>query len=207
MNDPVANAQLELACRLGVLDDLVEALEDGADIDCNGGAPLFFAVQAGDPAIVSALLERGADVSCYELDASADDVIERLMAMVPARPERAVSSGGMAELDAKMLRAFHRMISNKGLAEPIKKGRLEEYEAFHKGLGSIAAEECQAVVSEFFQLIKPTEGNSEAVAAALADPANSEKLAELGERYSQASEDEQPGDLLKDYLKERKKIA
>ncbi|MGI9239739.1 MAG: DMP19 family protein, partial [Verrucomicrobiales bacterium] len=207
MNDPVANAQLELACRLGVLDDIVEALEDGADINCNGNSPIFFAVQAGDPTVVAALLERGADVSCFELDAKADDVLERLMAMVPAKPEPSGSSGGMVELDAKMLRAFHRMISNKGLAEPIKKGRLDEYEAFRKGLGSIAAEDCQALVSEFLELIKPAQDDAEAVAAILDDPANAEKLAELGERYLKAGEDEQPGELLKDYLKERKKIA
>ena len=110
-------------------------------------------------------------------------------------------------MDAKMLRAFHRMISNKGFAEPVKKGRLGEYEAFRKGLGSIAAEDCQALVSEFLELVKPAQDDAEAVAAILSDPANAEKLAELGERYLHASEDEQPGELLKDYLKERKKIA
>ena len=208
MSDPVANAQLELACRLGLLDDLIEALEDGADINCNGHSPLFFAVQHGHRELLATLVERGADVSCFELEAGAvDEVVERLMAMAPKSDAGEAPVAGMAELDAKMIRAFDRMIRNKGLAEPIKKGRLGEYESFCQGLGSLAAEECQAVVREFLDLVKASADDDAEAASRLTDPPIASQLAQLGERYVRVSETEAPGELLKDYLKERKKIS
>lgn len=214
MNDPMANAQLELACRIGSLDDIIEALEDGADINCNGSSALFFAVQNGDRAVVKILVERGADVSCFELDgAQSDELVEQLMAMVPDSGQQKKPGEGMVELDAKMLRAFDRMIRNKGFAEPINQGRHDDYEAFCEGLRCVAAEECHVIACEFLELIKlvAAEGADAdpdaAISAFLNDPENAERLADLGERYAKASEDEQPGELLKDYLKERKKIA
>lgn len=206
MSDPVANAQLELACRLGLLDELVEALEDGADINCNGHSPLFFAVQHGHRALLAALVERGADISSFELEAGeVDEVVESLMAMAPSSDNGDAPVAGMAELDAKMIRAFDRMIRQKGFAEPVKKGRQGEFDLFCQGLGSLAAEECQAVVREFLELVKTSTGGGDEIAQLLTDPQLASQLAQLGERYIKASEDEVPGDLLKDYLKERKK--
>ena len=208
MSDPVANAQLELACRLGLLEELVEALEDGADINCNGHSPVFFAVQHGHRELLAALVERGADISCFELEAGeVDAVVERLMAMAPTTDACGAPVAGMAELDAKMIRAFDRMIRNKGFAEPIKKGRLGEYESFCRGLGSLAAEECQAVVREFLELVKASTADGVDAASRLVEPPIASQLAQLGERYVKVSEDEAPGELLKDYLKERKKIS
>lgn len=116
----------------------------------------------------------------------------------------------MAELDAKMIRAFHRMISNKGIAEPIAKGRGDEFDSFADALRSIAAEETQAVVSEFLALLETATAESddpaEAITAFLKNEANALTLAGLSERYLSAAEEEQPGELLKDYLKEAKKV-
>jgi hypothetical protein len=200
MNDPVANGQLELACRLSSLDDIVEALDDGADINCKGYSPLFIAIQNADRAVLKVLVERGADVSVFEIDAEGDDPVEQLMKMAPdqeTQSDTELESEGMAELDAKMIRAFQRMIINKGIAEPLAKGRGDEFEAFADGLRSIAAEECHAIVREFLDREKPedTDGTND-----------TETLAALSERYAKATEEEQPGELLKDYLKESKKV-
>ena len=87
VTDSLANTQLELACRLGSEEDILEALEDGADINFNESTPLFVAVMAGDRAVVTVLVEQGADVSLFGLDAVAgepQDVIDALMQLAPA---------------------------------------------------------------------------------------------------------------------------
>ncbi|MFT4546268.1 MAG: hypothetical protein ACI9UA_000231 [Pseudoalteromonas tetraodonis] len=213
MNDPVANTQVELASRLGLLDDVIEALEDGANIDCNGCSPVYFAIQNGHREVLVALVERGADVSMFGVD-PAGDVLEQLMAIGPGGVETTTVDApdaveGMVELDAKMIRAFDRMLCNKGMGEPIKKGRLTEYRAFCDGLTSLAAEDCQSVVSEFLDWIKP-QGDADPEEAAnmiLGDESSAARLAELAERYAKVTAEELPGELLKDYLKERKKVS
>ena len=213
MNDPVANTQLELACRLGRLEDVIEALEDGANIDCNGCSPVFFAIESGDRDVLAALLERGADVSIFEVDGSGEEVLDQLLNIKTqaAVAEEAAAEDGMVELDAKMIRAFDRMVRNKGIAEPIKKGRLAEYQAFSDGLRSLAAEECQAVVREFLEWLRPDDGaaaDAEAAAKELIDAEeNAARLEELSQRYAKVTAEELPGELLKDYLKERKKVS
>ena len=108
-------------------------------------------------------------------------------------------------VDAKLVRAFDKLIRNKGLAEPFKKQRGAEYPTFRDSLRWIAAEDCLTVVEEFLEWIEParsTEGDI-GVATLFAD--NESKVVALTERY--AAVPELPGDLLKDYLKERKKLA
>jgi hypothetical protein len=133
------------------------------------------------------------------------------MAMAPKQDDQSEDAEGMAELDAKMIRALHRQISNKGIAEPILKGRGAEYEAFAAGLQSIAAEECYSVVNEFLELSKTVTADSEEPEAALLahvkDAAQADTLAALSERYRKATEEDQPAELLKDYLKEQKKVS
>ena len=105
MSDPVANAQLELACRLGLLEELVEALEDGADINCNGHSPVFFAVQHGHRELLAALVERGADISCFELEAGeVDAVVERLMARFTGSPSFPDDRGKRSTSSSRMNR-------------------------------------------------------------------------------------------------------
>ena len=206
MDNLVANTQLELACRLGLLDDVIEALdEDGADVNCNGCSPIFFAMEAGDRPVVEALLERGAEVAMFGVDRESEDAVELLLGICSqgdAEPKS--DTDGMAELDAKMIRAFDRMVRTKGFAEPIKKKRTAEYQAFCDGLGSLAAEDCQALVKEFLEWAKPEE-EAEAIEFVGAEE-NAEKLADLDERYAKVTSEELPGELLKDYLKEMKKV-
>ena len=73
MSDPLANAQLELACTVGSVSDVEDALDDGADIDFNCSSPLFVAIMAGNREVVAKLVERGADVALFELKSIGDD--------------------------------------------------------------------------------------------------------------------------------------
>ncbi len=191
-----------------MIDDVNEALEDGADIDCDGSAPLFAAIMANQRDIVTTLLDKGADVSIFELDVTEhEEIVEALMKLAP--PEETEGGDGleMVEVDAKMVRAFDRMIRNKGLAEPIQKKRGEEYSAFRDALKWIAAEDCYGVVMEFLEMLELAvkEGGDDGVPQFLEDDAA--RIKELSAAYLAASEEEVPGDLLKDYLKERKKVA
>ena len=63
------------------------------------------------------------------------------------------------------------------------------------------------MVREFLDLVKASTADAGELAVTLKDPQVASRLAQLGERYAKVSEEEAPGDLLKDYLKERKKIA
>ena len=98
------------------------------------------------------------------------------------------------------------MIRNKGFREPFAKKRGGEYPAFRDGLQWIAAEDCHACVSEFLGLIADVpdsvgDGDGEALEACFSE--NAGRISEIQARYVAA--EDLPGELLKDYLKERKK--
>lgn len=191
-----------MACRLGAVDSVLEALDEGAEINFAGGSPLFTAIMAGERAVVEMLVEKGADLSIFEIDETdRDQVIEELMKLAPA-PEEDPGDDGV---DGKLVRAFDRMIRNKGFNEPFKKKRADEFPAFCEGLKWIAAEECHAIVKEFLDMVELVrkEAGEDALPEFL--ESNAPRIAELSERY--ASVDEIPGELLKEYLKERKKVA
>ena len=193
MNSHFANSQLELACRVASSDDVIEALEDGADIDCNGSSPLFLAIGTGSKELIQLLLDRGADTSLFQISADEEGVVEKLLALIP--PVKGGDNGDEKEIDAKVLRAFDRMVIKAGLLEPIRKNRKAEYEAFATALEEIAAEGCHAIVREFL-----TEN---------ADKSETDLLTittdEADGKYRAASEEEEPRELLKQYLKELKK--
>ena len=107
MNDQLANTQLELACRLGSEEDIMEALEDGADINFNGSNPLFVAVLAGDRAVLAILVEQGADVAIFGLDAAAEEpeaLIDALMQLAPAPVVEEEAAGDEDPVDGKLAR-------------------------------------------------------------------------------------------------------
>ena len=199
----MANAQLELACKVGSREAIIEAIEDGADIDFGGGSPLITAILAGDRATVATLIELGADTACFELAIPATEpeaIVDALMQSAPRQDE--VSNED--PVDAKLVRSFDRMIRNKGLGEPFKKNRGGEYPAFCDGLKWIAAEECHAVVQAFLEKIEPirAEAGDAGIRAFLTE--QGEALESWQQNYSAVPE--LPTELLKEYLKERKKL-
>lgn len=204
MNDPFANSQLELACRVGSLADIDEALEDGANIDCNGSSPLFIAIMENNRDVVALLVERGASVKDFELDGIDDQeaVVARLMLLAP-QPEAEAPAEGT--VDAKLLRAFDRMIRNKGFAEPFKKGRGDEFQAFLDGLKWVGAEECYANAKEFAELLDHARQTGGEAGVPMFLQENTMIIDSLSEKY--ASAEESPGDLAREFLKEQKKVA
>lgn len=235
VSDPIANAQLELACRVGALDDLLEALEEGADLNCKGGSPLFLAIMAGERSVVEALVERGADPSMFLTPAQAAeevplaDRLDSLMACGPAPSSKgddseegpSASSGNEPEIDPKLIGALDRMIRRKGLVEPFLKKRADELPTFRKALGGIGAEDCHAVVGEFLDALEEARAQADSSAEAEEAEADSDRemtefdesifLETETERISEwstryASTEEAPAALAREYLKERKKL-
>ena len=235
MSDPIANAQLELACRVSALDDLLEALEEGADVNCKGGSPLFLAIMAGERSVVEVLVERGADLSMFLSAALVpdnvplEDRVDALMACGPGPSSKdddgdddsATSSGDEPEIDPKLIGALDRMIRRNGLVEPFLKKRADELPTFRKALGGIGAEDCHAVVSEFLDALE--EARAQAGSSAEAEEAATDSDREMTEfddriflvaeteRISEwstryASTEEAPAALAREFLKERKKL-
>jgi len=220
VSDPIANSQLELACRLGAIDDIVEALEDGADINCNGGSPVFIAMMENERASLETLLEHGADVSTFIPDGSPEadlDLADRIDFLLACggHGDNANSGGdsGAPEVDSKLVGALDRMIRRNGLAEPFIKKRASDFPAFRQALGGIGAEDCHAVVSEFLDELESA--RAEQIERAENDEvsviddnifleAEAERIAEWSTRYIAA--EESPPALAKEYLKERKKL-
>ncbi len=201
MNDPFANSQLDLACRVGSRDAIIEAIEDGADINHSGSSPLILAIMANDRSTVEALVELGADVSCFELKVSNQEgIIDELMKGAP-------STGDVPEedpVDAKVLRAIDKQIRNKGLGEPFAKKRGVDYPTFLDALKWIAAEDCHTIVEEFLQNIEPSRQEFGDVGVDQYLKEHAGEIEELSARYVAVSD--LPGELLKEYLKERKKL-
>lgn len=84
-----ADRELELACRVGCLSNFERALEEGGDIDADGGSPLFLAIMKHHRHLVEELVRRNADVSFFITKTALkrlkteDEVIEALMAGAP----------------------------------------------------------------------------------------------------------------------------
>lgn len=86
MGVSIPNKTLELACTDGALSDAFEAIEDGADVNFDCGAPLFLAIINRNRDIIHLLLDHGADGEVYlpqkrlKLVSSRNDLVEELIA-------------------------------------------------------------------------------------------------------------------------------
>lgn len=219
MSDPIANFQLELACRLGAIDDIVEALEDGADIDCNGGSPVFIAMMKNERASLETLVEHGADISAFIAEGSPQAALglaQRIDFLLACGGHGNSASSGIDDdpkIDSKLVGALDRMIRRNGLVEPFKKKRGSDFPAFRQALGGIGAEDCHAVVSEFLdqlesarteQIERADNDEASVIDDSIFLEAEAERIAEWSTRYVTA--EESPPTLAKEYLKERKKL-
>lgn len=76
------NAALLSAVRAGGVWRMAQAIDGGADVNCNDGAPLSIAAANGDVAVVDFLLERGAetgDALAHAAGAGQADMVEHLL--------------------------------------------------------------------------------------------------------------------------------
>jgi ankyrin repeat protein len=60
-----ADKELELACKVGSLADFQRALAEGADVNADGGTPMFVAIMKGNGEMVRLLVEAGADPGLF----------------------------------------------------------------------------------------------------------------------------------------------
>ncbi len=87
-----SNFDLELACKLGARELFEEAVEDGADLDSDGGSPLFLAIMGGHRELVERLVELGVDTSLFLTKArrkkakSPSQIVDALMEGAPPPP-------------------------------------------------------------------------------------------------------------------------
>ncbi|MCB1090583.1 MAG: hypothetical protein KDL87_03580 [Verrucomicrobiae bacterium] len=185
MSDPIANCTLELACTVGSVSNAIEALEDGADVNHGGGAPLFTAIFNHNPDVVRMLIEHGADVSNFIPPAKRaglsdiNDLVTLLMTFAPPDP-RAVEPTLMEEFDA--------ILRKSGLGKPVEDGDWDGLVLFSEKLEKIGATESFACVTELLDMLRPAW--SFGTAALLASiKAEKKKIAALSQRYVEAAED------------------
>ena len=94
MSDAIANRTLELACTVGSLENAIEALEDGADVNFRDGSPLFLAIVNRDRAIINFLLDHGVNgetmlpKKILKSIHSREDLVEELVACAPYNPRQ-----------------------------------------------------------------------------------------------------------------------
>jgi hypothetical protein len=185
MSDPVANRTLDLACTVGSVADAIEAIEDGADVNNGGGAPLFTAIFNHNPAVVRVLIEHGADLSNFLTPArragltEIDEIIAMLMTFAPPDP-KAIDPTLMEETDA--------ILKKGGLGKPVEDGEWEGLVLYAEKLEKIGATESHAALTELLDLLRPAW--SFGTAALLASiKAEKKKVAALSQRYAEAGED------------------
>ena len=65
MSDWSADRELELACKVGSIDDFERAIEEGANVNCDGGSPLFVSIMTHNREMISRLVELEADVGMF----------------------------------------------------------------------------------------------------------------------------------------------
>ncbi|MCB1064416.1 MAG: hypothetical protein KDN20_16045 [Verrucomicrobiae bacterium] len=179
MSDAIANRTLDLACTVGSVADAIEALEDGADINYGGGAPLFSAIFNRNIEVIRMLIERDADLSAFIPPAkraafdSTDAIIEMLMTCAPPDP-KAIDPGIMGELDAT--------IRKGGLGKPVLEGDWEGMVNYVEKLERIGLPELADCVAEFVEMFLDAKSWGDAILFE-AVKKGKKKIAPLTERY------------------------
>lgn len=155
MNDPIANRTLELACTVGAYDDAVEAIEDGADVNHQGGAPLFLAIINRNRSLLNLLLDHDAQFSDFlpkkKLAAieSREQLIEELIAGAPHNP-RDVKPDRIEEIDSG--------IRDRGVGYLLSEVEWDNATRFRDALDAIGAGFSHRCVAEFLQWAQSEHG-------------------------------------------------
>lgn len=185
MSDPIANRTLELACTVGALDDAIEALEDGADVNYQGGAPLFLAIIDRNRSLIKLLLDHGADgeslIPKKKLSQihTQEDLIEELIACAPHNP-RDVKPEQIAEIDGA--------IRDNGVEVLLSELDWDKATRFRDSLDAIGAGSSHRCVAEFLQWARSENGHSrDSIDDFLGT--HTPAIQEYRERYLQTGED------------------
>lgn len=185
MSDPIANRTLELACTVGAADDAIEAIEDGAEVNFQGGAPLFLAIMNRNRDIIHLLLDHGANAESFiakkklSLVRDREDLVEELIACAPHNP-RDVKPDQIAEIDTA--------IRNEGVEYLLAEIDWDNATRFRDSLDAIGAGSSHRCVAELLQWVRSENGNDrDALGTFLVS--NETTITEYRERYIASGED------------------
>jgi hypothetical protein len=148
MSDAIANRTLELACTVGSLENAVEAIEDGADVNFREGSPLFLAIVNRDRVIINFLLDHGANGECMlpkkilKTIHSREDLVEELVACAPYNPKQ-IKIEELQEIDSG--------IRQVGVEFLISQVDWDNATRFRDALNAIGAGTSHRCVAEFLQ--------------------------------------------------------
>lgn len=156
MSDPVANRTLELACVVGSIENALEALEEGADVNFHAGAPLFLAITHRNRGIIHFLLDHGADGESFlpkkrlkEIK-TREDLVEELIACAPYNP-RDVKIEEIQEIDTA--------IRETGVGYLLSDLDWDHATRFRDSLNAIGAGASHRCVAEFLQWARSESGD------------------------------------------------
>ncbi len=185
MSDNVANRTLELACTVGACDAAEEAIEEGADVNCAGGAPLFLAIMNRDRSMLNLLLDHGADGESFlakkklKMVKCREDLVEELIACAPHNP-RDVKPEKIEEIDNGI---------REGGVEFLLSGvDWDNATQFRDALNAIGANSSHRCVAEFLQWAQSENGSGQnGIDEFLIK--NETAIVEYRERYLDSGED------------------
>lgn len=185
MIDPTANRTLELACTVGAVDDALEAIEDGADVNYQAGAPLFLAIINRNRDLIHLLLDHGAVSDDFiskkkrSLIHTRDDLVEELIACAPHNP-RDVKPDQIEEIDTN--------IRESGVSYLLSELDWDKATRFRDSLDAIGAGTSHRCVAEFLQWARSENGATrENIEEFL--HAHDPMISEYRERYLSSGED------------------
>lgn len=185
MSDPIANRTLELACTVGAADNAIEAIEDGADVNYQGGAPLFLAIMNRNRDLIHLLLDHGASAESFiakkklSLVGHREDLVEELIACAPHNP-RDVKPDQIAEIDTA--------IRNEGVEYLLAEIDWDKATRFRDSLDAIGAGGSHRCVAELLQWVRSENGTDrDALGNFLVS--NETTITEYRERYIATGED------------------
>ncbi len=185
MSDPIANCTLELACTVGSLDDAIEALEDGADVNFRGGAPLFLAIFNRNREVINYLIDQGADAKSFvakknlKFVKTREDLIEELIACAPHNP-RDVKLDEIKEIDCG--------IREGGVEYLLEEIDWDNATRFRDSLNAIGAGSTHRCVAEFLQWARSERSEAESDVENFIS-CNTDAVSEYRERYLATGED------------------
>jgi hypothetical protein len=146
---------LELACTVGSLSNAIEAIEEGANVNFQGGAPLFLAILNRNRAIINLLLDNGAEPDAFlpkkKLRAikGRDTLVEELIASAPSNP-RDIKPDQIEEID--------QAIRDEGVSYLLSNIDWDRATLFRDSLGAIGAGQTHRCVAEFLQWARAEHG-------------------------------------------------
>lgn len=185
MSAPIANRTLELACTVGSLDDALEAIEDGADVNFRSGAPLFLAIVNRNRAIIRFLLDHGADGEMFlpkkrlKEIRTREDLIEELIACAPYNP-RDIKIDEIEQIDTA--------IRGRGVEFLVSDLDWDHATRFRDSLIAIGAGSSHRCVAEFLQWAR---SESSGFGRGLDEflTSNTDAVTEYRQRYLSSGED------------------